>query len=64
MARYHCPEQITGFEYQVEACMQAIRNGWIESPYMPHQETLNVMEQLDALRKEWGIEYPADNSTF
>lgn len=64
VARYHCPEQITGFEYQVEACMQAIRNGKIESPYMPHEETLKVMELLDALRKEWGIEYPADNSTF
>lgn len=64
VARYHCLEQITGFEYQVEACMQAIRNGEIESPYMPHEETLKVMELLDALRKEWGIEYPADNCTF
>lgn len=31
---------------------------------MPHEETLKVMELLDALRKEWGIEYPADNCTF
>lgn len=62
IARYHCPEQISGFEYQVEACIDAIRNNRIETPYMPHQETLRVMELLDSLRKEWGIKFPADNN--
>lgn len=50
--------QITGFEYQVQACMEAIENGWIESPYMPHSETLRVMRQMDGLRKNWGLKYP------
>lgn len=52
--------QITGYEYQVTASFDAISKGLLESPYMPHQETLDVMRQMDALRKEWGVVYPMD----
>lgn len=55
---YDCPPQITGYEYQVYASIEALENGWLESPYMPHSETLRIMYQMDALRKEWGIVYP------
>lgn len=57
-ATYDCPPQITGYEYQVYASIEAMNNGWLESPYMPHAETLRIMQQMDALRKEWGIIYP------
>ena len=57
-ATYDCPPQITGYEYQVYASIEALNNGWLESPYMPHAETLRIMQQMDALRKEWGIIYP------
>ena len=59
-AEYKAPEQITGFEYQVRASIEAIENGWKESPYMPHKETIRIMHQMDALRKEWGVKYPWD----
>lgn len=59
-AEYKAPEQITGFEYQVAASVEALENGWLESPYMPHNETIRVMEQMDSLRKEWGVVYPWD----
>lgn len=59
-AVYQAPPKITGFEYQVRACMEALSHGWLESPYMPHQETLRIMRQMDALRKEWGVCYPCD----
>ncbi len=62
VAHYSCPPQITGYEYQVYASMEAIRNGWLESPCMPHAETLRVMQMMDALRKEWGVVYPNDNN--
>lgn len=52
--------QINGYEYQVLACQEAIRNGWIESPYMPHEETLEIMKIMDRLRKDWGVVYPMD----
>lgn len=58
---FTAPEtQITGYEYQVIACRDAIEAGWIESPYMPHAETIAIMEQMDSLRREWGVCYPND----
>lgn len=60
IATYEAPPQITGFEYQVNACIEALEKGWLESPYMPHAETLRIMRQMDALRKEWGVTYPCD----
>ena len=60
VARYTCPPQITGFEYQVQASIDAIREGKIETPCMPHAETLHIMQMLDDLRSEWGVRYPMD----
>lgn len=51
-AVYYAPQQITGYEYQVAAS--------IEAPYMPHKETLRIMKQMDGLRREWGVVYPCD----
>ncbi len=58
VAGYPAPEQITGFEYQVQAAMDAIRDGRIETPFMPHEETLRIMRLMDDLRGEWGVRYP------
>lgn len=59
-AEYKAPEQITGFEYQVMASVEALENGWIESPFMPHSETIRIMEQMDSLRKEWSVVFQWD----
>lgn len=58
VARYEQPAQITGFEYQVRASLDAIRDGRIETPFMPHAETLRIMRLMDGLRAEWGLKYP------
>jgi predicted dehydrogenase len=60
VARYTCPPQITGYEYEVYASIEAIRNGRLESPFMPHSETLRIMRMMDELRKNWGVKYPFD----
>ena len=52
------PEQITGFEYQVRACRDAIAAGLLEAPQMPHAEILYVMHLMDRLRAEWGTALP------
>ena len=52
--------QVTGYEYQVLASKEAMEQGLLESPYMPHQETLDIMKQMDELRKAWGVRYPMD----
>lgn len=55
------PKQITGYEYEVEACREAIAQGWLECPQMPHAETIRIMEQMDELRRSWGYEIPGEN---
>ena len=52
------PAQISGYEYEVEACMRALETGALECPEMPHAETIRVMDILDGMRAEWGIRYP------
>jgi len=51
------PEQITGFEYQFQACADAICAGLFEPPQMPHAETLYIMHLMDRLRAEWGVSF-------
>lgn len=60
LKRVEAPEMITGFEYQVEACMRAMENGRLECPEMPHSEILCIMKQMDQLRADWGMVYPFD----
>ena len=55
---YETPPQISGYEYEVEASLNAIKAGKIETDFMPHCETLRVMKIMDSLRNEWGIKYP------
>ncbi len=53
-------DMVNGYEYQVLECKRCLEQGLIESPMMPHAETLSIMRQMDALRKEWGVKYPMD----
>ena len=52
------PEQISGYEYEVEACVKAIKNGEIECSEMPHEETIAIMQIMDSIRKSWHYEIP------
>lgn len=58
IATYDAPKQISGYEYEVEAAIKAIKNNEIECPEMPHKETLRIMKLMDYLRHEWGVIYP------
>ncbi len=53
-------DMVNGYEYQVLECKRCLEEGLKESPMMPHHETLAIMQQMDALRKEWGVKYPMD----
>ncbi|MDE5746643.1 MAG: Gfo/Idh/MocA family oxidoreductase [Acetatifactor sp.] len=52
------PAQINGYEYEVLACVRAMEAGNLECEEMPHSETIEIMEQMDRLRREWGVVYP------
>jgi predicted dehydrogenase len=57
---YKPSKQITGFEFQVEACRRAIEEGKTECDQMPHSEILNVMNVMDELRRQWNLVYPME----
>ena len=57
-ASYLPPKQITGYEYEILACMRALKNHEIECQEAPHAETIRVMEIMDDIRKSWGYEIP------
>lgn len=58
VASYKRPKQITGYEYEVEACVEAVQKGWLEYPDIPHEETLRIMRQMDEIRASLGVRYP------
>lgn len=58
---FPCPVgQVTGYEYQVLASRDAIAAGKLETPFISHQETFEIMQQMDELRRKWGVVYPND----
>lgn len=52
------PEQISGYEYEIMETISCIKDGKLECPSMPHEETLKMMRVMDELRAEWGMKYP------
>lgn len=58
------PQLVNGYEYEVLACKKAIEEGKSECAQMPHAETLLIMEQMDGLRREWGVIYPFEKNSF
>lgn len=54
------PEQITGYEYEVQAAADAINAGELECADMPHAESILIMETMDKIRHSWGMWYPGE----
>ncbi len=54
------PEQISGYEYEVEEAIKCIQSGAIENDCMPHKESVFVMQVMDSIRKDWGLVYPKE----
>ena len=58
---YKAPRQITGYEYEIQACLKALSEKWIECPEMPHSESLKMMNMMDFIRKSNGIKFPGED---
>ena len=56
--RVERPDQLTGYEYEVEEAARCIKQGLTECPSMPWEETLHVMREMDELRRQMGVRYP------
>ncbi len=46
--------------YEAEEVMRCLNEGLKESPHMPLDESIQIMEVMDALRKPWGLTYSND----
>jgi predicted dehydrogenase len=57
------PQQITGYEYEVQAAVDAINAGEIECSDMPHKETVLIMELMDRIRHSWNMWYPGEKKS-
>lgn len=52
------PYESTGYNYEAAEAMNCLRQGKLESVRMPLQETLAIIQTMDAMRKQWGLVYP------
>ena len=64
IAHYGRPRQNTGYEYEVESCVRAISEGWLECPEMPHSETLKMLNMMDFIRKTNNIRFPREEDSI
>ena len=56
--RVSLPFRINGFEGEIEEAMRCARAGLIESPRMPHDESLATLAWMDEMRRRLGLRYP------
>ncbi len=52
--------QGNGYNYEAAEVGRCLREGLLESPTMPLDETVALMNILDAVRAEWGLTYPME----
>jgi predicted dehydrogenase len=51
----------SGYAHEVAEVSRCVREGLRESPLVPHSQTLTLMRQLDDVRRQVGVRYPADD---
>jgi predicted dehydrogenase len=51
----------TGLGNEAAEVMRCLRQGLLESPLVPHQQTLSLMRQMDTIREQIGVRYAADD---
>jgi hypothetical protein len=49
-----------GYNYEAAEVARCLRAGETESPVMPLDETLSIMQTLDTIRAQWGLKYPME----
>ena len=57
---FNLPVTGIGFAHEAEEAMRCLRAGLVESPLVTWQDTVEVMEILDAARERIGVRYPGE----
>lgn len=55
------PHPRTGYEYEIREVNRCIKEGLLESPLVPHCETLAIMKIIDSIKKKIGLSFPNEN---
>ena len=50
----------TGYQYEFAHVHQCLKDGLVESPIMPLDESLQIMQTMDTIRAQWGLTYPGE----
>jgi predicted dehydrogenase len=56
----HVPFEGNGYGYEAAEVMHCVRTGQLESVEMPLDETLRIMQTMDQIRAQWGLQYPME----
>lgn len=51
-----------GYNYEAAEVGRCLREGLLESPTMPLDESLGIMRMLDLIRTQWGLVYPSERA--
>jgi predicted dehydrogenase len=49
-----------GYHYQAAEAARCLREGLAESPTMPLDQSVAILEVMDRLRASWGVRYPGE----
>lgn len=60
LKHYDIPKQISGYEYEIQECIDCIKQGKIESDSIPLNDSIVLMETMDKIRNIWGLKYPQE----
>jgi predicted dehydrogenase len=52
------PSHDNGFVYEIKAVCRDLREGRLENVLMPLDESLAILQTMDAIRGQWGLKYP------
>ena len=56
------PFLANGFEYQILEVERLLRAGELESPLLPHAESIGLLELMDEVRRRVGVRYPFESA--
>jgi predicted dehydrogenase len=56
------PHECNGYEYEIMEAHRSLDNNQKESTIIPLSDTLDIMKIMDQCRKDWGFQYPEEES--
>lgn len=56
--RVELPAHENGFIYQIQAVHDDLKNNRLQNALMSLDESLSILETMDAIRRQWGLTYP------